>query len=953
MRLLLVFAFLAVLAGCQQTSNTPAETTLKLPQGITLVSSHRAQQGLGLDYNKYRLDNGLTVILHEDHSDPMVHVDVTYHVGSAREEPGKSGFAHFFEHMMFQGSKHVADEQHFELITEAGGDMNGTTNNDRTNYYQTVPANQLEKVLWLEADRMGYLLPAVTQEKFEVQRETVKNERAQRVDNQPYGLRRERIMEALYPQEHPYSWPVIGYIEDLNRVDVEDLKRFFQRWYGPNNAVLTIGGAINQQQVLRWVVKYFGTIPAGPIVKDMAKKPVSLSEDRYLTIEDDVHLPLLQLTFPTVHVRHGDEAPLDVLADILGGGKTSLFYKNLVKDGYAVHAGVGHPCMELACNFELVALPNPQRVAHLSELEGIIRATLAEFEQRGVNEDDLARTKASIRSGTIYGLQSVAGKVSTLAYNETFAGEPDLVQYDIERYENVNKEDVMRVYRRYIKNKSSIVLSIVPNGQSDIEAKAANFEIPERQLTNNQNIDKPFKAPKVKADSFDRSKIPGVGPNPVISVPAYWQSEFDNGLKLIGHRTSETPTVSISLNIEGGPLLDPIDKSGLAVMTAGMMQEATKNFSNEEMENALRKLGSSIHFSAAGRFTFVQVNSLTENLDETLALLKEKLLNPAFDEADFVRLQQRSIQGLQQSLKNPEVLASHAVKQVLYGSQNRIALPDSGSLATLSNITLGDVKSFYQNFYNPYLASAIVVGEIAQNDVLEKLAFLREWQPNRYQIPDYNTFPAPSTDKVYLVDDEQSAQTIVKVVKRSLPYDALGEHFKTKLMNFPLGGHFNSRLNLNLREDKGYTYGARTNFLGGKTLGMFEFSSAVNKQHTVATLQEVLNELEQFRKYGISEAEMQLMRNAYTQGDALKFETPMKKAGFLRHLMIYQLDNSYADKQNAIINTISARELNQLAKEQLQLQDMEIILVGNKADLGEELAEFAASIDRELIELTW
>jgi len=301
-----LFAGLSLLACTGTTVQTPGQ---------------HAGKEIQLAHEKYQLKNGLTVILHKDDSDPLVHVDVTYHVGSAREVPGRSGFAHFFEHMMFQGSKHIADEDHFRIITEAGGELNGTTNSDRTNYFQTVPANQLERVLWLESDRMGFLLEAVTQEKFEIQRETVKNERAELFDNQPYGLRSERIAQALYPPEHPYSWPTIGFVEDLDRVDVNDLRQFFLRWYGPNNAVLSVGGNFDIEQTKALIEKYFADIPPGPEVKPAKPVPVSLAENRYITLQDNIHLPLLQLTFPTVYARHKDEAALDVLADILGGGK--------------------------------------------------------------------------------------------------------------------------------------------------------------------------------------------------------------------------------------------------------------------------------------------------------------------------------------------------------------------------------------------------------------------------------------------------------------------------------------------------------------------------------------------------------------------------------------------------------------------------------------------------------
>ncbi|MFT5712425.1 MAG: zinc protease, partial [Glaciecola sp.] len=489
--------------------------------------------GSVIKYEKYELANGLTIVLHEDQSDPLVEVNITYHVGSAREELGRSGFAHFFEHMMFQGSENVADDEHFKIVTEAGGTMNGSTNTDFTNYYQTVPINQLEKVLWLEADRMGFLLDAVTQEKFEIQRETVKNERGQRIDSQPYGLLSERTGEALYPAGHPYSWSTIGYVEDLDRANVNDLKTFFQKWYGPNNAVLTIGGAIDKKQTKAWIEKYFSAIPRGPEVKKADKAVAILTETRFITLEDKVHLPLLQITIPTVYAQHPDEAALDVLANILGGGKTSLLYKNMVQNGLALQAFAGHPCREIACEFQLLALVNPEKVQGLQKMKTIIDETLAEFEQRGVQDDDLQRTKASIESGTIFGLQSVAGKVSRLAYGETFNNEPDGIQADIERYNAVTKDDVMRVYKKYVKNQPAVVLSVVPEGQAQLAVAEQNFVLPTRQFETETVKADDIKQAEIK-DNFDRSVQPTAGPNPIVSIPDYWEHSLSNGIKILG-----------------------------------------------------------------------------------------------------------------------------------------------------------------------------------------------------------------------------------------------------------------------------------------------------------------------------------------------------------------------------------------------------------------------------------
>src|SRR5210317_1391521 len=399
------------LAACNNESPTKTNTVQAekpaLPAGITLVDEFKGDDsGIAIPYAKYKLANGLTVILHEDHSDPLVHVDVTYHVGSNREEVGRSGFAHFFEHMMFQGSANVADEEHFKLVSNAGGTLNGSTNSDRTNYYQTVPVNQLETALWLEADRMGFLLEAVTQEKFEIQRETVKNERGQRVDNQPYGRAIETLNKSLYEQDHPYYWPVIGWLEDLDRANVDDLKRFFLRWYGPNNAALTIGGDIDPMATLELVNKYFGPIPAGPEVVNLPKQPAKLDADRYVTLEDNIHLPALAITIPTVYARHADEAALDAAAKIMGQGQASLLYQRLVQTGRAVQASVSHRCRELACEMMFIVIQNPASGETLAEMEMAIRETMEEFASREVSEDDLQKFQAQYESGRVFGLQS-------------------------------------------------------------------------------------------------------------------------------------------------------------------------------------------------------------------------------------------------------------------------------------------------------------------------------------------------------------------------------------------------------------------------------------------------------------------------------------------------------------------------------------------------------------------
>ena len=900
-------------------------------------------ESVSIPHEKYQLANGLTVILHKDDSDPLVHVDVTYHVGSAREELGRSGFAHFFEHMMFQGSSNVADEQHFEMITEAGGDMNGTTNSDRTNYYQTVPRNHLEKVLWLESDRMGFLLDAVTQEKFENQRDTVKNERAQRVDNQPYGLRSERVSEALYPQGHPYSWPVIGYVEDLDRVSVDDLKAFFARWYGPNNAVLTIGGDFDIEQTKDWVDHYFGSIPMGPVVEDLPKKPVTLDESRYVTLEDNVHLPFLQMTFPTVHVRHPDEAPLDVLADILGGGRTSIFYKELVMSGRTVQAGVSHPCRELACEFQLLALANPAVTQSLDDLYESFYATFAQFEARGVQPDDLARVKKGIEAGTIFSLQSVSRKVSSLASGEIYAGTPDIVQADIDRYNAVTAEDVMRVYETYIKSNPSVVLSIVPTGQTQIAVNKPNYQIPERVIPETQGSNVDIKQAK---STFDRSVIPPVGETPIVKIPDFWQTLIWEDIPMLGVETTETPTVSLTISLEGGPLLDPLEKAGLASMTAQMMNESSAQRNSIELANDLAKLGSSIQFSASGRFTTIYVSSLAKHFTETLQILHEKLFMPGFVQADFDQLKQRSLQAMQQQLKNPNVLLQRSRDAVLYGERNRISLPDSGTYATLQAISLEDVKSFYDRYYSPSKANVVIVGDVTQAQSINAMQGFSNWKKRPYDIPEYLPFPSQDKPQIFLVDKPGAVQSVINFAMLSMPYDATGEYFTARLMNFPLGGNFNSRINLNLREEKGFTYGANSYFSGGKTLGMFVAGGDFNAINTIESIQELMREIHEYTENGINPEELEFLKNAYTQGDALDYETPSSKARFLRHLLVYDLDKSFTEEQLSIIREISTDALNASARKWLDTDNMQIFVVGDATTLKPQLEE----LGREVVE---
>ncbi|MBX2843514.1 MAG: insulinase family protein [Flammeovirgaceae bacterium] len=923
-------------------------TTLSNAQTKLIEEVTKKGDEVVIPFEKYELENGLTLIIHEDHSDPLVHVDVTYHVGSAREELNKSGFAHFFEHMMFQGSDNVADEEHFKIISESGGTLNGTTNRDRTNYFETAPSNQLETMLWLESDRMGFFLDAVTQEKFEVQRATVKNEKQQNYDNRPYGRYSETSARALYPYGHPYSWLTIGILEDLDRVDVDDLKKFFMRWYGPNNATLTIGGDVNPADVVKLVEKYFGEIPRGPEVENMSLETPVLEEDRYVSyVDNNIRFPALIITYPTVPRFHSDEAPLDCLSGILGSGQGSYFYKKFVKTQQAIQASSFSPATELAGEFSMFVLPYPGK--SLSEFETEIRAILDEFETEGVKDEDLEKFKAGYESGVINGLATVSGKVSQLASFETFRGNPNYIKDDLARYQNVTKEDVMRVFNKYIKGKHAVYCSVIANEEQE-PAKPDNFT-PQKEGENPfPTTDYTGLTYKKTKSGFDRSARPVPGKSPLVSVPEFWEETTANGIKVIGTKSDEIPTVAIQLNINGGHKLDAYDpsKSGLAVLTASLLGESTAKRSAEEMSVALEKLGSRINFYAGNTNTTVSVRTLKKNLKETVALMEEALMSPGFVEEDFEKVKKQQLEGIKASQKEPAQIANNVYTRLLYGDDHIFSVPAIGIEESVEKITLDDVKAFYNNYYSPNISELVIVGDVSEEEIKSVMSFLNSWEKKSVKISETTDVSSINETKIFLVDKVEAPQSEIRIgYMTDLPYDATGEFFKTYLMNYPLGGAFNSRINLNLREDKGWTYGARSYFRGGDEPGPFTASAGIKAAATDSAVVEFMTEITEYSKNGITEDELNFMKKSIGQRDARSYEAPYQKASFLRRIVHYDLDKDYVKEQNKIIDNITKEEIDALAKKQLPYQKMNILVVGDKASLKEKLAE----LNYDIIEL--
>ena len=876
-----------------------------------------------LPFEKHVLDNGLQVVLHEDHSDPVVAVYVYYHVGSSREEIGRSGFAHLFEHMLFQGSEHVGDNQHFKLIQEGGGTLNGTTNQDRTNYFETLPADKLELALWLESDRMGFLLPAMTQEKLDNQREVVKNERRQRYENQPYGLVHETVLQNLYPAGHPYSWTTIGSMEDLEQATLDDIANFFRRWYGPNNATLAIGGDFDPKRALMLVEKYFGSIPRGPEVDRPAPLPTRLEASRRLLLEDRVQLPQLTLVWPTVEAWHPDEAALDLLADVLSANRSSVLDRALlIEEELASYVTIAHSAQERAGTLTINLRPNPG--VSLDQLEQRVDELLESFLAEELAPERLARMQNRREGAILRGLETVSARTSRLAFDNCFSGDPGRIAQELAGYRAVQPDHVQRVARRYVVGQARIGLSVVPHGKKELAATGSGPEL-ERDVE---------RAP------LDRTQVPADGTPEPFRAPDVWHAKLANGISITGSPYDKIPLSRVSLSLPAGRLRETREELGLASLMAEMLEEGTERLDGNELVEALDELGADLSVAAGDDELVIRMSALNEHLPRAAALLVELVLTPRFAEEDFERLKRQRLLALETRADRIGAIAADAFARLVFGETTK-GSPAPGTAATIGALELADVQGFWKRHARAEGARLAFVGAASADDVVAHFAPLAgglesgaasalETQPGSHG-------EMPSGVAVFLVDKPGAQQSEIRIghpgVAQTDP-----NFFALQTMNYPLGGNFSSRINMNLREDKGYTYGARSAFTGARTPGVFVVASGVETDVTAPAVAEVLKELEAIGA-GLSEEEVEYARQAVSRSLSRTYESAQARLSFLEQIAKYGFADDFPETRLRWLGDMKKADLDQLVRSYIHPKKLFVLIVGDAERVAEPLAE--------------
>ena len=905
---------------------------------ITLVACNtnkkEKETSLNVPFQKFELKNGLQVVFHIDKSDPVVAVELMAHVGSAREIAGRTGFAHLFEHLLFLESENLGKGGLDKMSTKIGGSgANGSTSRDRTNYLQTVPNDGLEKMIWAEADKLGWFINTVTNPVLAKEKQVVKNEKRQSYDNRPYGFNQQIIDRNLYPKDHPYNWQVIGSLDDLQNATLDDVKTFFKKWYVPNNATLVLSGDFDPVQAKKWVEKYFDEIPRGDEITPLEKRPGLVKETKYFYYEDNfARLPMLTFAWPTVELYNKDSYALGILTQYLSQGKKAPLNQVLVDDlKLTSSTSMYNRSSELAGQMQLSVRGFAN--VDLNEINNGIKKAFEKFEKEGISDKDLNRIKAGLETRFYNSLSSVLGKGTSLASFNTYANDPGFINKEINYTLGVTKEDVMRVYNTYIKNKNFIATSFVPKGMAKLALKDSKEAIIEEEKIV-QGAEEKFD-PKIAAkyektpSTFDRSIEPPYGKSPELSVPNVWKNELSNGIKVFGIENSEVPLVQFNLVIDGGQLLEKMDKLGVANLTASLMNRGTKNKTVAQLKEAIQELGAFIRVSSSTENITISGTTLAKNYSKTVALIEEMLLEPRWDETEFELLKKSVVGNLRQQKASPTVIANNVYNELIYGKDNIRSKNTLGTIESVDNIMLDDLKSFYANYIFPSVANMLVVGDIKRDDVLASLSNLNaKWESKNVEIPIYKTPEAPNKSTVYFYDVPNAKQSVINFGAPALAATDK-DFYPATVMNYILGGGgFASQLTQELREGKGYTYGIYSGFSGTKAVGPFTISSRVRTNVTLESAQLVKKIITDYPK-NYSEKDLATTKGFLIKSNARRFETMYAKLNMLQNMSAYGFSSDYIKDREKIVNEMTIEKIQELSRKYVNPNKMIWLFVGD------------------------
>jgi zinc protease len=912
-------------------------------------------------FERYRLGNGLDVILHVDRQVPIAHVEVWYKVGSKDEAPGKTGFAHLFEHLMFQGTKHIPEDAFFKYLSQAGASArNGSTSMDRTNYYETLPASQLELGLWLESSRMGYLLERPSfRETLANQRDVVKNERRQRVENVPLGALSRVQLESLFPVGHPYRHEVIGSMKDLDAATESDIKDFYNRYYAPGNAVLLIAGDIDVAVTKGLIEKYFGAIAAGPPIQRVPVPdiPTPKAEQR-IEMDAKINLPRGRMVWNSVPVFAPGDAELDLLANILGEGHSSRLYQRLVYDlKIAQSVSVNHQSRMHRGMFEIAYTAMQGHT--LAEIEKVVDEELDKLRKEPPTAAEVERARNRIKTQLVSSMESLAGLAERLLYYDVFAGDPAYFRQDLGRYDAATP-DALRGYAQTLLAKNRrVVIAVAPNPKAPIMGRLVRpTEIPAVTPARvDAGVAEPQPSAKIAVrkspDAAFRATLPGPGPRQPFKVPTVKRFKLRNGMPVILAESHKLPLVSVDVYLKTGSSANPKDKAGLASLTARMLDQGTKTRTAPQIAAEIAQLGATLGCAASWDASGVSLNVLGDNLAPGLAVWADVLLRPIFTEEDLRRVEDNLVSALAQRKDYPTTVANQVFARALWGDAHPFGWPDSGTEQTVAKLGQADVKRFYETYYVPNNAILVVAGDITEKDVRAKIEpLLAGWKPKKFSPVRLPKVEAPAKPRIVLVDKAGAPQSSIRMglpgIERKNP-----DYHRALVSNQILGGTF-KRLAMNLRETKGWTYGVTSQFDARRAVGPWTVGGEFVAAHTADAVSEIIKEIEKLRTDDVTDKELAETKEEIIGAFPARFATARQLAAQMATLAVFDLPPAELDGFTNKIAAVDKAQVRKTAQKYFRPDNLLTVVVGDRTGNEAALRKLAevdvSDVDGNIIE---